>query len=192
MLDMGPYYLTALVNLRGPIARVTGSTKISFPERTITSQPLAGTKIAVEVPTHYSGVMDFANGAVGTVIMSFDVTGHTLPCIQIYGSAGTLWVPDPNTFKGPVKWKLRGEQEWREVSLTHDDTVGRGIGVADMAYAIQTGRAHRASGELALHVLDAMQAFVESSESGKHIQLKSTCQRPAALPVGLSPGTLDE
>ncbi len=190
MLDMGPYYLTALVNLLGPIRRVTGSAKISFPERTITSQPLAGTKINVEVPTHYAGVMDFANGVVGTVIMSFDVTGHTLPNIQIYGSAGTLWVPDPNTFKGPVKLKLRGENEWREVPLTHSDAVGRGIGVADLAYALQSNRDHRAHGALAYHVLDAMQAFQEASEKGQHIKLTSTCDRPAPLPVGLPAGTL--
>jgi predicted dehydrogenase len=193
MLDMGPYYLTALVNLLGPIRRVTASTKAAFTERTILSQPLAGQKVTVEVPTHYAGVMDFVGGATGTIIMSFDCFGgHSLPRIEIYGTAGTLSVPDPNGFKGPVKLWKKDAKEWTEVPLTHGyiDNL-RGIGVADMAYAMQSGRDHRASGELAFHVLDAMQAFEEASVAGKHITLKSTCVRPASLPVGLVPGTLD-
>lgn len=193
MLDMGPYYLTALVNLLGPIQRVTGSTKTTFAKRTILSEPLKGKEITVDVPTHYAGIAEFADGATATLVMSFDVmAGHSLPRIEVYGTEGTLSVPDPNGFKGPVKLRRKDATEWVEVPLTHGyvDNM-RGIGVADMAYAIQTGRAHRASGELAFHVLDAMQAFEESSVAGKHIVLKSTCERPSALPVGLTPGTLD-
>lgn len=193
MFDMGPYYLTALIYLMGPIKRVTGSAQITFPERVIASQPKYGTKIEVEVPTHVAGILDFETGAVGTIITSFDVWASQLPRIEIYGSLGTLSVPDPNTFGGPVFIKKAGESEWKEMPLSHGYTENsRGIGVADMAYALRTGRSHRANGELAYHVLDIMHAFHDASEQGKHIMVESTCQRPAALPVGLNPGQLDE
>jgi predicted dehydrogenase len=192
MFDMGPYYLTALVYLMGPVKRVTGSTRITFPERTITSKPKHGEKITVRVPTHIAGVMDFANGAVGTIITSFDVWGHSLPPIEIHGTEGSLSVPDPNTFGGPVKLRKAGEREWRDVPLTHIyEQQYRGLGVADMAYALQTGRAHRANGELTYHVLDIMHAFHDSSDAGQHVMLQSTCTRPSALPVGLEEGFLD-
>jgi len=192
MFDMGPYYLTALVALLGPIKRVTGSTAITFPQRTITSAKKQGKKIPVEVPTHVTGIMDFDSGAIGTIITSFDVWAHKHPCIEIYGEAGTLWVPDPNGFGGPV-WIQRAGEAAKEVPLTHgygDNT--RGIGPADMAYALRTGRAHRCSGELAYHVLDVMHAFHDASDKGRHITLQSTCAQPAPLPVGLEHGKLDE
>ncbi len=192
MFDMGPYYLTALVNLMGPIARVSGSARITFPERTITSKPLYGKRIKVETPTHIAGTMDFASGAIGTIVMSFDTWKHHLPTIEIYGTEGTLVVPDPNTFGGQVGLRLKDQREWRDIALTHSDNVGRGIGVADMACAILSGRKHRASGALAYHVLDVMQSFAESSKAGRHVHIKSACERPEALPVGLKPGTLDK
>jgi predicted dehydrogenase len=192
MLDMGPYYLTALVNLIGPIRRVTGSTRITFPERLITSQPKYGTRIKVEVATHVAGVMDFANGAIGTIITSFDVWAANLPRIEIYGTTGSLSVPDPNGFTGPVRIRRAGAAEWSEIPLTHSPDVGRGIGVADMAYALTYGRPHRASGELAYHVLDVMHAFEDASRSGCHVTIASACARPAPLPLGLEPGKLDK
>lgn len=193
MFDMGPYYLTALVNLLGPVRRVTGSARISFPERTITSQPKYGTKIAVKTPTHIAGVLDFANGAIGTIITSFDVWAHHAPIIEIYGSEGTLSVPDPNGFGGIVRVRKAGEKEWTDMPLTHGYTQNsRGLGVADMAYALRSGRPHRANGELAYHVLDIMHAIHDASREGRHVELVSTCERPAALPVGLREGTLDE
>jgi len=194
MFDMGPYYLTALVNLMGPVKRVTGSARISFPERTITSEKKYGQRIKVEVPTHVAGVMDFANGAIGTIITSFDVWGANLPCIEIHGSLASLAVPNPNTFGGPVRIRSGHDSEgqWRDVPLSHSYTENwRGIGVADMAMAIRTGRKQRISGELAYHVLDLMHAFHDSSDRGTHIELASMCERPAALPVGLREGTLD-
>ena len=191
MFDMGPYYLTALVNLLGPIRRVSGSTRVTFPERTITSKPLFGKKIKVDTPTHIAGTMDFACGAIGTIVMSFDTWGHHLPMIEIYGTEGTLVVPNPNTFNGPVGLRLKDHREWRDVELTHSENVGRGIGLADMAYALAFGRKHRASGALAYHVLDVMQSFDESSKSGRHVKITSMCERPEALPVGLKPGKLD-
>jgi predicted dehydrogenase len=191
MLDMGPYYLTALVNLIGPIKRVTGSTRVTFPERIITSEPKYGKHVTVETPTHIAGVLDFANGAVGTIITSFDVWDANLPRIEIYGTEGSLSVPDPNIFGGPVMVRRAGAKEWSNIPLTHSSEVGRGIGAADMAYGIRCGRPHRASGEMAYHVLEVMTAFQEASESGKHIDIQSTCTRPAALPLGLRTGELD-
>jgi len=191
MFDMGPYYLTALVNLLGPIRRVAGATRISFAERLITSKPLAGTKIKVETPTHITGVADFVEGPIGTVVMSFDVCAHNLPNIEVYGSEGTLRVPDPNCFGGPV---LRNgpDGKWEEVPLTHSDQIGRGTGVADMAYAILYGRKHRACGELGYHVLDVMHAFDESSRRSQYVEVTARCEKPAALPAGLEPGKLDK
>jgi predicted dehydrogenase len=185
LFDMGPYYLTALISMLGPVRRVTGSAQISFPERVITSQPKYGTKITVNTPTHMAGVLDFANGAVVTMITSFDVWAHHLPRIEIYGTEGTLSVPDPNTFGGHVHIRRAGEREWSEVPLTHGYTQNsRGIGVADMVYAIHTGRQHRANGEMAYHVLDIMQSFYDSSRDGRHIELASTCEQPAPLAAG--------
>jgi predicted dehydrogenase len=190
MLDMGPYYVTALVNLLGPIERVTGSARITHPERTITSQPKYGKVMKVETPTHISGVMDFANGAIGTIIMSFDVWAAGLPCIEVFGTRGTLRVPDPNCFDGPVLLRRAGAQEWSEIPLTHAGDTGRGIGLADMAHALGDGHRPRASGDLAYHVLDVMLAFEDASRSGRHVQIQSMTERPAALPLNLKPGTI--
>jgi predicted dehydrogenase len=192
LFDMGPYYLTALVSLLGPVRRVTASARASFPERIATSKEHYGERIPVNTATHVAGVLDFASGVVGTLIMSFDVWAHTLPRIEIYGSEGSLAVPDPNTFGGPVLVRRAGDRDWREAPLTHNPDTGRGIGPADLAYAARSGRPHRASGDLAYHVLDLMHAFLEASESGQHIVVQSTCTRPAPLPMGLLPGTLDE
>lgn len=190
MFDMGPYYLTALINLLGPVKRVAGSTRISFPTRTITSQPKFGKVVTVETPTHLAGTLDFANGAIITIIQSFDMWANSLPRIEVYGTEGSLSVPDPNGFGGPVKLaKLR--EPFAEVPLTHRIDLARGSGLADLAQAIATGRPQRASGVLAFHVLDVMAAFEESSIAGKHIDIQSTCERPAALPVGLPLGELD-
>ncbi len=193
MFDMGPYYLTALINLIDAVERVTGSTKISFPERTINSKPRFGEKIKVEVPTHIAGVMDFSNGAAGTIITSFDVWGGSPPGIEIYGTEGSLRVPDPNSFGGPVYIFRAGADEWREMPLAYGYAgQSRGIGVADMAYALRSGRNHRASGELAYHVLDVMHSFHDACRENKHIKLASTCAKPDPLPMGLSEGFLDE
>jgi predicted dehydrogenase len=192
MFDMGPYYLTALVNLLGPVRRVCGSTRVSFPERLITSEPKKGTSIKVDVPTHVVGVLDFANGPIATIITSFDVWNAQLPCIEIYGSEGTLSVPDPNGFGGTVRLYKPGGQ-WEEAAPSHGySTNFRSIGVADMAYGIRYRRPHRASGELTFHVLDIMHAIHESSRDSRYLELGSTCERPAALPVGLEEGQLDE
>jgi predicted dehydrogenase len=184
MFDMGPYYLTALVSLIGPVKRLAGSARITFPERTVTSASKSGEKISVETPTHIAGVMDFENDAVGTIITSFDVWSANVPRIEIYGTEGSLAVPDPNTFGGPVSIRRAGAKEWSEVPLTHGFAENsRGIGVADMAAAIHQGRPHRASGELAYHVLDIMAGFHDSSREGRHYTPESLPSRPEALPM---------
>ena len=192
MFDMGPYYLTALVFLMGSVQRVTGMTRTTFPERTITSEAKYGQKITVDVPTHVAGTMQFRNGAIGTITTSFDVWGGRLPFIEIYGTEGSLSVPNPNTFGGPVHVKL-GRRDWAEIPLTHaNEENSRSIGVADMAYALRSGRPHRANGDLAYHVLDLMHAFHDAQDQGSFVELSSTCAQPAMIPTGLQPGHLDE
>jgi len=192
MFDMGPYYLTALVSLLGPIKRVSGATRVTFPERRITSEPKFGTIITVDTPTHIAGALDFANGAVATIVTSFDVWATTNPCIEIHGTAGSMLVPDPNGFGGPVRIRRAGAPEWSQIPHTHGFAENsRGVGVADMALALRTGRPHRANDAMAYHVLDIMHAIHESSAEGRHIAIESTCVRPDPLPINLPPDAID-
>ena len=183
LFDMGPYYLSALITLLGPVARVSGAARITFAERLITSQPHHGQKIVVETPTHVVGLLEFANGAIGTLLTSFDMWAANLPRIEVYGSEGSLSVPDPNGFGGRVQlW--RPDTKWQDVALTHDYLENsRGLGLADMAEAIRAGRPHRANGELGFHVLDSMHAILEAARDGRRIELTSQCQRPAPMPM---------
>ncbi|MDR2069617.1 MAG: Gfo/Idh/MocA family oxidoreductase [Spirochaetaceae bacterium] len=182
LFDMGPYYLTALVNLLGPIARVSGSAKQGFKTRTITSEPQQGRTITVDVATHIAATLDFASGAVGTLITSFDVYSHTLPFIEIYGTEGTLRVPDPNTFGGPLWVSRFREEAWSEIPLLGAYAENsRGLGITDMACAIAEGRPHRASGELANHVLEVMHGIHDASASGVYYEVKTVCSRPEVL-----------
>ena len=191
MFDMGPYYLTALVSLLGPVSRVSGSAQKGQAERLITSEPLNGSAIKVDVPTHIAGVLDFACGAVGVIVTSFDVFSHSMPSIEIYGTEGTLQVPDPNYFRGELKLRRFRDENWSTIPLVlsepdnpkdsgdwHKLNNLRGIGITDMAEAISEGRPHRASGELAFHVLDLMHGIHDASASGKYYEPKSVCQRP--------------
>ncbi len=181
LFDMGPYYLTALVSLLGPIARIAGSARKSFAERMITSRSKHGQTITVEIPTHIAGTMDFASGAVGTLIMSFDVWAATGSPIEIHGTLGSLQVPDPNNFGGTVKLSRLGGA-WEDVPLTHGYAENsRGLGVAEMAEAIREGRPERASGALTYHVLEAMWGFLDSSEQSRYYAMQSTAERPAPL-----------
>lgn len=193
LFDMGPYYLTALVSMLGAVKRVSGSARASFPTRTITSQPKNGAVITVDTPTHLSATLDFTDGAVGTLITSFDVWAHHMPCIEVHGTHGSLSVPDPNTFGGKVQLWTPEQRQWEDVPLLPIRAENsRGIGVADMAYALRTGRKHRASGEMAYHVLDMMHAVHESSQGNCFVAMQSTCQRPAPMPLHLPTSQLDE
>lgn len=182
MLDMGPYYLTALVNLIGPVKRVAGMAKKSFNQRTITSEPKYGQIIDVEVDTHVVGLIDFENGAAGTILTSFDIWDANLPRIEIYGTLGSLSVPDPNTFGGPVRLKLYNHDEWKEIPLSHIyEENSRGIGFSDMACAIMESKQHRASGMIAAHVLDIMLSIIDSSNEGSYKDIQFKCQQPEAM-----------
>ena len=192
MLDMGPYYLTNLVNLLGPVAKVVGSATIGFPERTIGSEKRRGQVVPVTVATHVSGLLTFANGAVISITTSFDVWQHKHGNMELYGAQGSMVVPDPNRFGGTVS-VAKGRDPWADIPLSHGFADGnfRIIGLADMARAIRTGRPHRCSGQMAYHVLEVMEAFGRSSDSGQAITIESTCERPAPLPPRSDIGQLD-
>ncbi len=189
MLDMGPYYVTALVNILGPVKRVAAITTKGFEERIATSQALNGLRIPVEITTHLTGTLEFQNGAIITMIMSFDIWRHSLPCIEIYGETGSLQVPDPNGFGGPVR-VAQERGEWEDQALAFPDNA-RMIGAIDMASAIGSGRTHRANGALAYHVLEVMLAFDKSSETGEHVKIESTTERPNPMPLGLEEWEVD-
>jgi predicted dehydrogenase len=192
MLDMGPYYITDLVNLLGPVARVAGMASRIRSERMVTSQPLAGTNVPVEVATHVAGTLEFVSGAIVTVAMSFDVARHRHRPIELYGTNGAISVPDPNHFGGEIELAT-ADQDWRVVPTEHIYADGnyRIIGVADMAKAIRSGRPHRANGDLAFHVLEVMEAFQRSADSGTHVVIDSRPDRPAAVPTDVRFGDLD-
>lgn len=191
MFDMGPYYLTCLVNMLGPVASVTGAAKASYDTRTIASGARAGESFAVEVPTHISALLSFANGAAVTITTSFDVWKHAHGHIEIYGSAGSMLVPDPNRFDGAVQVSEK-KGDWTDVPQTHlyGDGNYRILGLADMAEAITEGRPHRASHELSLHVLEIMDSILKSADSGKRIELTHPAARPAPMRDDLPFGQL--
>jgi predicted dehydrogenase len=192
MLDMGPYYVTDLVNLLGPVASVSGQASQLRATRPIRSQPLAGQEMPVAVPTHVAGLMTFKNGAIVSIAMSFDVPKHRHLPLEIYGTDATLIVPDPNFFGGQLEL-AKPRAEWEPVATEHgyaDDNY-RIIGVADMAHAIRRNRPHRASGDLALHALEVMTAIERSAATGQPVAIESAPDRPAMLPVGLKDGALD-
>lgn len=191
MLDMGPYYITNLVNLFGPVDKVAGFAFSPRSERIITSQPRNGEHIPVQVATHVAGALAFKNGAIVQIGMSFDVAGHKHVPMELYGTEGTLIVPDPNYFGGDVQYmKKGGEFETMETTAPYSDDNYRSLGVADLAYAIREGREHRANGALALHVLEVMEAFQRASDSGTTIAITTTLERPAHIGQSLVNGQL--
>ena len=185
MFDMGPYYLTALVSLIGSVDSVAGMTHTSFPTRRVTSQPNYGQIVEVEVPTHVNGLLRFANGAVGNIITSFDVWGSKLPWIEIHGTRGSIQVPDPNGFGGQVKIMQKFDREFKDYPTTFGYTENsRGLGVWDMADCILTGRKDlRASGKLALHVLEIMEMIHVSSDKKAQVDLETSVERPTPMPM---------
>lgn len=190
MLDMGPYYLTCLVNLLGPVRAVSGSAKAAYASRTIATGPRAGESIEVSVPTHVSGLLDFANGAAVTITTSFDVWKHQHGHIELYGQTGSMVIPDPNRFDGDVLLSER-RGDWTALAQKHryGDGNYRILGLAEMALAIRHGRPHRASLALSLHVLEIMECILASAEAGRRIELTHGCDRPAALNPDLPFGT---
>ena len=186
IMDMAPYYLTDLVNLLGPVGRVVAMTSMPKKTRTITSKPRYGQTIPVEVATHSAGTLEFVSGALVQLAMSFDVAAHRHLPIEIYGSKGTLVVPDPNRFGGDIAFAAERDK-WvtLKTELPYADGNFRSIGLADMAHAIRSNRPHRASGALALHVLEVMEAFDRSAKSGKAVSITTRPKRPAPLSESL-------
>mgnify|MGYP003267493314 FL=1 len=192
MMDMGPYYMTALVNLLGGVKGLTGLTAKSFETRTITSEPQCGTVIPVEVPTHVNGILQFVNGAVATVTTTFDVYYDRQDKLEIYGTQGTLRVPDPNCFGGNITLLRPEDGSFKEIPLAFDyQENSRGLGVADMAKALRTGRACRADCSQTLHVLEIMTAFEKSSLEGRYLELETTYERGPAMAHNPVRGILD-
>lgn len=176
MFDIGPYYLTALVTLLGSATSVTASARISFKERTVLSQPKAGQSFAVTTPTHIAGTLEFSSGAIATVITSFDVWHSQMPRFEIYGSEGTLALEAPNMFGVKVQARKAHEASWQDLAFVSDYTdfeASWALALADLAWAIEEDRPHKASAEQALHVLELMQAFLKSAELGRRIEIES-------------------
>jgi predicted dehydrogenase len=196
---MAPYYLSALVNLIGPVKRVLSMASIGFPERIVTADsPRKGHRIAVETPTHVMALLEFASGAQVTFCMSWDVWKHGHPAIELYGTEGSLRVPDPNFFGGAVEMTERNG-DWRSVDSSHlplglpnwrspnwppDAPLKanyRALGLADLASAALHGTPHRATGRLALHVLEVMHAILEGAATGKATAITTVLERPPVL-----------
>ena len=194
VLDMGPYYIGALVALLGPVARVTAVGRVGLAERVVTAEgPNAGQRIRPEVPTTIHAILEFEQGAQITLLASWDVWKHAHTPIEIHGETASIRVPDPNFFGGSVDL-ASDRDDWR-ANPTSGNRYGvanypadkpvhanyRGLGLAEMANAIENGRPHRVNGEWAFHVLDVMLAILRSAEAGTAVAVDSRCERPEAL-----------
>lgn len=179
LFDMGPYYLTSLVHLLGPVVAVSGEVSRGRGEREIGSGPRAGERIAVEVDTHVTGTLRHASGALSSVTFSFDAGGSTAAPIEVHGQAGSLAVPDPNEFDGEVRHRAVGSAEWVALPATAGYVgAGRGVGLIDMVRGDG-----RASGEMALHVTEIMTALPGSARDGRRIALRTTVAVPPLVPL---------
>lgn len=193
LFDMGPYYLTTLVHLLGPAQSISGSAKIGVVDRVMHSKGRVGEVVQATTPTHVSSMIEFVSGASATLVTSFDVKATRFRNIEVYGEEGTLSLPDPNTFGGPLKVRNIIADDWREIPLAIPNVPQqRGIGLADMLSASSANRPHRASAELALHVLELMSSTLRSSDEGRRIDLTTTCQRPEPMRFDLPAHTFDE
>ncbi len=188
LFDMGPYYLTSLVTFFGPVRRVSGAVSRSGRERTIATGPNAGAVVPVDVDTHVTALLEHANGVVTTLTVSFEVWATKAPFFEVYGTDGTIQVPDPNHFSDTVSVATAATREWVELPAEAGYAgAGRGFGLADMARAIETGRPHRASGELAFHVLEIMESIIAAGREHRVVELTSTVERPAPVASGSLP-----
>ena len=179
LLDMGPYYLTSLVQLLGPVVRVTGASSRGRDTRTIGSGPRAGEQIPVTVDTHVTGILEHVGGALSTVVVSFDAVATGAAPIEVHGEQGSLSVPDPNTFEGTVRLRLLGDDAWTALPASAGYAgAERGIGLLDF---VRGGR--RAGGDLALHVLEIMTALLTSARDGVRVPLTTTVERPSLVPL---------
>ncbi|MFG1708782.1 Gfo/Idh/MocA family protein [Nonomuraea sp. M3C6] len=185
LFDLGPYYLTALVSLLGPVTQVAADTRRARDQRVVGSGPKAGNAFPVDVPTHVNALLDFPGTATAAATFSFDSPVNRR-MIEIIGTEGALSLPDPNTFEGPLLARGLHDKDWREVPLS-GTTAGRGIGVLDLARSIRAGTPHRASGALAFHVLELMAAISGSGERSEFRRITSTTTAPEPLPADWDP-----
>ena len=195
MLDMGPYYVTALLNLLGGVKSVSGMTQIPYETRVISSAPKFGEVVKVEVPTTVAGTMQFANGALGTIYTTFDVSYKGSARLEIYGSEGTLICPDPNTFGGEIKLLRYGSKEFGAVPLSFGfQDNSRGLGLTDMSHAVKdilegrSARDFRTSYDRILHAVEVMTSFAKSAEERRTIDLETTYTRPEPMHFSTLPG----
>lgn len=207
LLDLGPYYLAALVFCLGPIGRVAGMARKTFPERMIENGHRDGEMMPVEVDTHCLSMFEFESGVIGQMMVSFDVWDSETPRLEIYGTDGTICIPDPdpgdgaNVFQGPVwirtretsRWTMRprpkAPMDWEVAENTHGlNCDARGVGLAELAQAVSERREPRASGALGLHLCEVMHGMLCSPGLGRFVDIQSTCARPAMLPESVEIG----
>lgn len=184
LFDMGPYYLSSLVTFFGPVELVSGASSRSQRRRLVATGPRAQSPIDVGVDTHVTALLTHASGVISTVTMSFEVWATRVPLFEVYGTGGTIAVADPNTFDGVTSVATAGEREFTEVRpLAGHAEAGRGIGLADLARGLETGRPHRADGTLGYHVLEVMEAIATAAGERRTVEIESTCERqePVAL-----------
>jgi predicted dehydrogenase len=186
LFDMAPYYLTALVQTFGPLASVVATARTARPRRVIQVGPKAGQEFTVTVPTNVSVLSQFESGAMSTSVLSWDSPLKRQGWVEVTGSKATIAVPDPNRFDGDVRIKRHGDDEWVSVP-PHGPISGRGVGTLDIARAVREGRPHRASAELAYHVLDSMTAITQSLARETFVTVESSCGRAEPLPAGWDP-----
>jgi predicted dehydrogenase len=185
LFDIGPYHLTALVTALGPVTRVAATATRAHERRRVGSGPLAGEEFAVEVPTHVLALLEFGGGVTASATFSFD-SAVAETSVEITGTEGTLKLPDPNKFTGPLSVLEADSAGWRELPVT-GSVVGRGLGVLDLARAIRADAPHRASGVLGLHVLETMAAILDSAEHSGFREPRVSADRPAVLPPDWDP-----
>jgi predicted dehydrogenase len=195
ILDLGPYYVANLVNFLGPVKRVAALTSMANPTRTITSEPLKGQVIPVETPTNIHALLEFAEGATITLSASWDVWSHRHANMELYGTEGSIYVPDPNFFGGVVEASGRDKdiqplKEWDhpfgKANQEHPNGPRanyRTAGLADMAMALIEGRDIRCSIDRALHGVDVMTSILKSGAEGNFVATTTTCTKPAALGI---------
>ncbi|WP_211217276.1 Gfo/Idh/MocA family protein [Aestuariimicrobium kwangyangense] len=189
MLDMGVYYLTALVTMLGPVEAVVGMASRTRGERLVPDNaPREGETIQVEVDTHVQALLRHANGALTTVITSFDMTASTLPHLEVHGEEGSLQVPDPNGFGGSPRLFTHPSTGWVEVADRAGFVdAGRGYGASDLVSAIEHGREPRQGADLGRHVFEVMDSILASAHADRVVTIQSSCERPAAVPLGSMP-----
>lgn len=195
VLDLGPYYIANLINLIGPVKRVAALTSMANETRTITSQPRNGETIPVKTPTNIHALLEFQNGATITLSASWDVWSHRHANMELYGTDGSLYVPDPNFFGGVVEASGRDKniqplEAWDHPFGRNNQESPQGpranyrtAGLADMAVAILEGRDARCSLDRTLHGVDVMVSILKSGETGEFVTLSTTCTQPAALGI---------